>query len=205
MKKFILPKNNWAILVVGVAGVGKTIFGRKLAEKLSVDFIDLPTFILEKKLYEGYDVESGDYLIDLRRISSILGSSIKNKRSVISSIYVFKPRSVVVPLVLVLRIRPDMLIERLGERCYPESKIAENVVAEIVDRPLHDAIVMYGKERIVQIDLSKGDVDELTSRLALEILLGDPRRMSTKIDWISELEKIGKLSEILEFISRTQR
>ncbi|MEM2773094.1 MAG: AAA family ATPase [Nitrososphaerota archaeon] len=205
MKKFSLPNNNWAILVVGVAGVGKTVFGRKLAEKLAANFIDLPAFILERKLYESYDVEAGDYIIDLRRISLTLGSLIKNKRSVISSIYVFKPRSVIVPLILVIRIRPDILVERLKERCYPESKIAENVAAEIIDKPLHDAVVKYGEDKVVQIDLSNRDVDELASRIALEIVSGDPRRMNMKIDWISELEKISKLSEILEFISKTQK
>ncbi|MEM2518891.1 MAG: hypothetical protein QXE48_01270, partial [Nitrososphaerota archaeon] len=103
------------------------------------------------------------------------------------------------------RIRPDILVERLKERCYPESKIAENVAAEIIDKPLHDAVVKYGEDKVVQIDLSNRDVDELASRIALEIVSGDPRRMNMKIDWISELEKISKLSEILEFISKTQK
>jgi broad-specificity NMP kinase len=49
---------GWVIIVCGVAAVGKTLFSLKLAEKLGVEFIDLPNLVKEMKLYEYYDEAS---------------------------------------------------------------------------------------------------------------------------------------------------
>lgn len=193
---------GWVIVVTGVACVGKTTFSSKLAEKLGVEFIDLPEFVKEMKLYEYYDESSRDYVVDLRKISFKLGSILKGKKSIVASVYPLKPRNVPVKLVIVLRLRPDILMGRLKEKNYPESKIAENVTAEIVDKPLHDAIEKYGKRKVVQIDVTGIDMDQLVEKTAKAYVTSNIKSLNNKVDWINELERIDTHLEILQFLAK---
>ncbi len=193
---------GWVIIVTGVACVGKTTFSSKLAEKLGLEFIDLPELIKEMKLYEYYDQSSGDYVVDLRRVSSRLGSILKGKKSIVASVHLIKPRSVPVKLVIVLRLRPDILMRRLKEKNYPESKIAENITAEIVDKPLHDAVEKFGERKVVQIDVTGIDMNKLVEKTAEAYITSNIKSLNNKIDWISELERIDTHSEILQFLAK---
>lgn len=193
---------GWVIIVTGVACVGKTTFSSKLAEKLGVEFIDLPELIKEMKLYEYYDQSSGDYVVDLRKVSSRLGSILKGKKSIVASVYPIKPRNVSVKLVIVLRLRPDILMKRLKERNYPESKIAENITAEFVDKPLYDAVEKFGERKVVQLDVTSTNMDQLVEKAAKAYVTSNIKSLNNKIDWISELEKMDTCSEILQFLAR---
>ncbi|MCS7126649.1 MAG: AAA family ATPase [Aigarchaeota archaeon] len=193
---------SWALIVTGVACVGKTSFGSRLAEHLKLEFIDIPRFIEEMKLYEYFDEDSKEYVVDLRRLSNCLGSFIRGKQSVIASIYPIKPRNISIKLVLVLRLRPDELMKRLLERGYPEWKIAENISAEIIDKPLHEAIVKYGRRKVVQLDVTGKDLERLSRDVSLAISSMNIRDLHTDVDWISELEKTDYLTEILQFLAK---
>ena len=193
---------EWVIFVCGVASVGKTVFSLKLAEKLGVEFIDLPNLVKEMKLYEYYDEASGDYVVDLRKVSSKLGSILKGRKTIIASVHPFKPRGIPVRLVIVLRLRPDILMRRLIERGYPEWKIAENMLAEIVDKPLHDTIRKFSRRKVIQIDVSNKNMDELVEEFYSVYVSSNLKSLNTKLDWINELENINAYSEILQFLAK---
>lgn len=194
--------DEWVIFVTGVASVGKTLFSMKLAEKLGIRFIDLPEVVKEMKLYEYYDEVAEEYVVDLRRLSSKLGSQLKRSRTIIASIYLFKPRNIPVKNVIVLRLRPDILMMRLRHRGYPEWKIAENLLAEIIDKPLHDALKIIGKKKVIQIDVTGKNIDELVENVYSAYLLRNLRELNVRVDWISELEKIDGGHDILHFLAR---
>lgn len=193
---------GWVIFVSGVASVGKTLFSSKLAERLGIEFIDLPEVIKKMKLYEYYDEVAREYVADFRRISSKLGSMLKERKTIIASVYLFKPRNIPVKLVIVLRLRPDILMMRLRRRGYPEWKIAENLLAEIVDKPFHDAVQIFGKKKVIQIDVTSKNIDELVEDVYSAYLSGTLKNLNVKTDWISELEKIDGGLEILQFLAR---
>lgn len=196
---------GWAIIVTGVAGVGKTQIGSRLAEILGLEFVDVPRLVEEKKAYERYDTHAKEYVVDMRRISFLLGSLMRGRRCVISSTYPIKPRGLPVRLAVVVRLRPDVLMKVLVERKYPEWKIAENISAELIDRPLHEAITKYGKGKVLQVDSTGRDLDRLSVEIADAIRSRRVKSVNTKVDWIGELERSGGLEEVLSFLARFQR
>jgi adenylate kinase len=187
------------ILVLGVAGVGKTVFGRALASLLGLKFIDMPELVERRKLYSGYDVESKAYLVDLRKLSAAIGSELRGG-GVLASVYAFKPRGVRVSWAIILRVRPTRLLEILRGRGYPDEKIRENVSAELIDQPLVEAIQKFGRRKIVQLDATDVDLESLARRAAEAIKSRTFRQLDRKIDWIGELERSGELEELLRFL-----
>jgi len=187
------------ILVLGVAGVGKTVFGKALASLLGLKFIDMPELVERRKLYSGYDVESKAYLVDLRKLSAAAGSELRGG-GVLASVYAFKPRGVRVSWAIILRVRPTRLLEILRSRGYPDEKIRENVSAELIDQPLVEAIQKFGRRKIVQLDATDVDLKSLARRAAEAIKSRTFRQLDRKIDWIGELERSGELEELLRFL-----
>ena len=186
-------------MVLGVAGVGKTVFGRALASLLGLKFIDVPELVERRKLYSGYDVESKAYLVDLRKLSAAIGSELRGG-GVLASVYAFKPRGVRVSWAIILRVRPTRLLEILRGRGYPDEKIRENVSAELIDQPLVEAIQKFGRRKIVQLDATDVDLESLARRAAEAIKSRTFRQLDRKIDWIGELERSGELEELLRFL-----
>jgi adenylate kinase len=192
-------QRRYVILVLGVAGVGKTVFGRALASLLGLKFIDAPELVERRKLYSGYDVESKAYLVDLRKLSAAAGSELRGG-GVLASVYAFKPRGVRVSWAIILRVRPTRLLEILRGRGYPDEKIRENVSAELIDQPLVEAIQKFGRRKIVQLDATDVDLESLARRAAEAIKSRILRQLDRKIDWIGELERSGELEELLRFL-----
>lgn len=192
-------QRRYVILVLGVAGVGKTVFGRALASLLGLKFIDVPELVERRKLYSGYDVESKAYLVDLRKLSAAIGSELRGG-GVLASVYAFKPRGVRVSWAIILRVRPTRLLEILRGRGYPDEKIRENVSAELIDQPLVEAIQKFGRRKIVQLDATDVDLESLARRAAEAIKSRTFRQLDRKIDWIGELERSGELEELLRFL-----
>jgi len=90
-------------------------------------------------------------------------------------------------------------MDRLEEKNYSKRKVAENISAEILDSCLKDAIKLFGRTKIFEIDNSK-DKPNFIASMILSMLEGKIRRKSKHIDWISKLEKEGSLQEILKYI-----
>jgi len=197
-----LKSSSWIIMVLGVAGVGKTTFGQLLAEKLGARFIDLPAYVKLHKLYSGYDERAQAYIVDFRKISIKLGQELRDEKAVVASIYPFKPRGVEVKSIIILRLRPDKLIEVLESRGYPRWKIAENVSAELVDEPLAEALKKFDEEKVIQLNVTDKDFKVLAERVAEAFEAGAERELSQSIDWIKVLESLGLLDEVLEYLSR---
>ena len=197
-----MRRRSWVIMVLGVAGVGKTAFGQLLAEKLGVRFIDLPTYVKLHKLYSGYDERAQAYVVDLRKVSARLGRELRGGRAVVASIYPFKPRGVDVKSAIVLRLRPDKLIKVLEARGYPRWKIAENVSAELIDEPFTEAVKKFGEGKVIQLDVTDVDFKALAERVAEAFEAGAERELGQLRDWIRVLESLGLLDEVLEYLSR---
>jgi len=200
MRLFPRPlRRRHVILVLGVAGVGKTVFGSGLASLLGLKFIDVPELVERRKLYSEYDVESRAYLVDLRRLSAAAGSELRGG-GVLASVYAFKPRGVRVSWAIILRMRPTRLLEVLRGRGYPDEKIRENVSAELIDQPLVEAIQKFGRRRVVQLDATDADLKGLARRVAEAIRSSSLRQLDQRIDWIGELERSGELEGLLRFL-----
>ena len=67
--------------------------------------------------------------------------------------------------VIVLRCRPDVLAKRLIARGYSESKVMENVEAEILDVILIETLDLYAEEQVYEIDVSDASVKDIASQI----------------------------------------
>lgn len=189
-----------AIMVLGVAGVGKTTFGKYLASFLGMEFLDIPELVKRRRLYLRYDRKSQSYIVDLKRLSIVVGAELRGKRAVVASIYAFKPRGIDVELAIVLRRSPLELMRVLGERGYPSEKIRENVLAELIDQSLHEAVSEFGADKVVQLIAGGRDLLELARDVAEKIVEGRVKSLSCEVDWMRALEEGGGLEELLKFI-----
>ena len=187
------------VLVLGVAGVGKTGFGRTLASFLCLKFIDLPELVERRRLYSKYDERSGAYLVDLRKLSATAGSELR-EGGVLASVYAFKPRGIKVSYAIVLRMRPTRLLNVLRSRGYPDEKIKENVSAELIDQPYIEAIQKFGKGKVAQLDATSADLEQLAKRAAEAIRSRNLKNLDQRIDWIADLEKSSELDDLLRFL-----
>ena len=87
--------------------------------------------------------------------------------------------------VFVLRCDPRILEKRLRYRDWNEKKIQENVLAEILDICLSEAIDEYGVRRVEQLITSRSDIQRCV-RFAKRILSHQKTRKVT-VDWLSEV------------------
>jgi len=86
--------------------------------------------------------------------------------------------------VIVLRTRPDVLLQRLKPRNYPEKKIQENVMAEMLDYCLSKAEKRY--KNVWQIDTTNRSPEETADAILAAIKSGTPIR--EEVDWSGILE-----------------
>jgi adenylate kinase len=189
------------ILLTGTPGSGKTLIGEKLAKNLKGLFIDIPTLVKKKKLFYYYDRKYRSYILNLRKLRKELSKIYKKeeRKIVIAShfpIYIPKEK---LCKVIVLRCNPLILIKRLKKRNYPYKKIRDNIVSELIDLVYCEAIEYYGKEIVFQLDVSNKKINEILKEISL-ILLRNGKQNT--IDWITSLEKMGKLDFILKYIEK---
>lgn len=179
------------IWLSGTPGVGKTEVGKRLAKKLGYKFIDLPVFVKKTKIAE----KSGDVLIvDPTRLKEKLQTT--DDVVISSHIVVRLPRKN--QRCFVLRCNPLKLLRRLRSRGYDFSKIAENVEAEFLGVVYADAIKVFGRRNVVQIDTTGKNVSQ-TSKKCMMVLNG--KSTGDSVDWLVSLNE-RELESLLLFLAR---
>ncbi len=133
-------------------------------------------------------------------LSARAGSMIRRggRDAVIATHIVFKPRSIPVRAAVVLRRDPYRLLEELAVRGYPETKVLENVEAELLGIVYREALSKIGAGRVFQIDTTERRVEEVVE-LAYGAFTG--RWRGEDIDWISRLESEGRLEGLVVRLS----
>jgi adenylate kinase len=98
--------------------------------------------------------------------------------------------------VLVLRLSPDELRERLTSLGWKKEKIKENVGAEILDSCLISALEAFKTSLVEELDVTdhpKRRVNELVQK----ILQGELISPLGQVTWLKQLETAGRLEEFL--------
>ncbi len=187
--------------ISGTPGVGKTSIGLAVAKALNAFFVELSPLAIEKKLYTEFDEERQSYVIDeeavrkeIERLHNIHGDL------VVAGHYVEILGSDLVELVVVLRLNPLLLIDRLRKRGWSDRKIAENVEAELLSVCTLNAVEELGEDKVVELDVTNRSVDEVANEI-IDILLGEkPTPLGHRIDWLSIMRE-DELDKVIRFIS----
>lgn len=193
-----MPKR--VILVTGTPCVGKTTAARMLTSKLDALYVNLTDLSLRENLVLGKDEERGSIIVDENRIRQKIREIIRNcnKNNVIVDGHY---AASVVPKeltthVFVLR-RDPVELRKFMEKCgFSGRKLWENLASEILDVCLSDALSVYEKRKVCELDVSGESVGETVGEI-LDVLNGSKKCRVGVVDWLGKLESEGVLEEFL--------
>jgi len=188
------------IVISGTPGTGKTTVASILVKKIKGIHIDLSDLVLKEKLYKEVDEKRETVIADLDRLLPKLREIIRSANSpiIVEGHYAEIVPSKFVNVAIILRTHPKELEKRLKKKNFKESKIRENIQAEILGVCSYNALNAYEKEKIYEIDTTSKTPNE-TVNIILEILEGKGENYKIgKIDWLAVLEKEGTLSYFFE-------
>jgi adenylate kinase len=170
-----------------------------LASKINPHLISVSELVKKEKLYSGVDKKRDTLIADTVRISERIREILSNIAGNIIieghfAVDVVPPEYI--DIAFVLRRDPKELKRILINRSYKESKIMENVAAEILDVCLYDAVSMCGASKVCEVNVTSRDINDVVQEI-LDVLNGVRERRIGIIDWLGKLESEGKLDEYL--------
>ncbi|XHH08681.1 MAG: adenylate kinase family protein [Candidatus Bathyarchaeia archaeon] len=188
------------ILITGTPAVGKTTTAKALAAKLDAEYINLTDFAKTHNLTLGQDAERCTLIVDDEKIQDKLKQVIdasENKNIIIDGHYAAAVTPAeYVPQVFVLRRNPKELKVMMEKRGYSDSKMWENLQAEIIDVCLGEAVEVHAG-RVCELDVTEKTTEEIVEDI-VAVLEKRKTCMVGTIDWMGMLEREGLLDEYLK-------
>lgn len=178
-----------AIAISGTPGVGKTVTGILLAEKLGFEILELSQLVERENLYSYHDEERATLVADMEALKKLLSKVLSNAERTYLVIGHFAE---IVPIeflkfLVILRCHPQILSDRLKKREWAHAKILENVQAEILGECTSQALCTHPIEKIFEIDVSKHTKEEVVDCIE-RILSGYGKEFQPgKISWLQTL------------------
>ncbi len=145
------------IALTGTPGTGKTITAKELSKVLKLNHVEIARIALEM----GATGEEGVVDVDIVR------EKIEKMDNIIIDSHFAEMFDA--DLVFVLRCEPRILCERLKRRGYSKKKIRENVLAEILDYCLINALEYHDSEKVFEVSENPvGEIEEIVRNPAKE-------------------------------------
>ena len=189
-----LTFDNLVIFISGTPCTGKTTIATELNDYLNNNgcdstLIKINDLALEKDLVLGEDPDKYYKVIDIDRLNDVLGKEIAEFKSECSSI----PKAIVVEghlshlceganMMIVLRLNPSSLKNRLEARDYAESKVNENLEAEALAVCSAEACELYDEE-LNEIDTTDKSIDDVLS-VILDVINDNAHYPAGRIDFM---------------------
>ena len=187
------------IAISGTPGTGKSAVGRKLAQRLDVEAIELGQIVKEQQFYTGEDPDRNTLIADIDRLQDYLANLIRHseKRIIVSGHFADLVPDEFMEILVVLRCHPITLIDRLRNRQWSTTKILENIQAEILGECTSQSLAHHTESRIFEIDTTTQSAEEVSTTIE-EILkkAGEQYAVGT-ISWLRSLDP-QLIHEIME-------
>ncbi len=187
---------------MGTPCVGKTSVSRRLEKQLDGVHVDLGELVAKEKLAVGVDKKRGSLIADravlARRVREMIKLHGKSHDVIVDGHYatdVVSPKDVA--RVFVLRRHPEELRKLMEKRGFKGCKLWENLVAEILDVCLYDAVQAVGLGKVCEIDVTGKGSEEVAEDIVL-VLDGKKPCFAGFVDWLGQLEQEGRLDEYLK-------
>lgn len=160
-----------AYILTGTPGTGKSTVA-DLLEARGYSVMNVGNLIKDEMLYDSYDKKRDSFVIDDNKLNAVLTQLIEKNPSPFPLVldgHVVRLPPPLVSRCIVFRCSIHNLRQRLVVRGYSESKIDENIEAEIMEVILTDMMQLYGKDlvRVVSTDVSiEKTFEEVLANLA---------------------------------------
>ncbi|KAL6932996.1 hypothetical protein ACO0R3_002086 [Hanseniaspora guilliermondii] len=141
------------IIITGTPGCGKSTLSKTLKEMpdLKIKLFNISEYAKENKIFESYDETRDSHVIDEDELLDRLETPLREGGCIVDwhCNDIFPER--LIDLVVVLRCGTSALYDRLKARNYKDSKIQENIDAEIMSVVLEDALDSYDKRIVIEL------------------------------------------------------
>jgi len=172
------------LALTGTPGTGKTAVAEALMKKGHM-VLDLNGLVKEHGFIIEMDEDRDTAVADIDAVTRFLEKEFSGTEDLILEGH-WSHKAQVTGAV-VLRCDPRVLKARLSERGYTESKVKENVEAELVDVILIEAVEGLGKDRVAEIDTTETGID-LVAEAVEKVANGDFNRYKVgSVDWSGQL------------------
>ena len=151
------------ICISGTPATGKTTVSKALGELLGWKVIEINKLAEEKNLYAGYDQKRKAKIVDIDMIQKEI-RKMKMKNIILESHYAHELEC---DLVIILRANPQELRKRMRKKGWKKDKIEENVVSEIMEICMTEAMELGRK--VITIDTTGKDPKQIAEEIAKQI------------------------------------
>jgi len=169
------------VVITGMPGTGKTKIAEELARILNVQFIPIRRVVEKEHIFE---TKGGERLVDVRKLEKTLGRMLKNSRDYVVEGHLACEIGIPCDCIFVLRTHPKELRKRLGGRKYPEAKMRENLLGEMLDYCVQRTEEVYRKKP-VEIDTTGRTVKATAGRMAG--MIRNKKKKGDRVDYSEEL------------------
>jgi len=145
--------------ISGTPGTGKTTLAMELSKILDIPYADISNLALKHGWTLGHDDERGTAIVDVERVREYLDEL---EDAIVDAHYaeLFECDKI-----FVVRCEPNELYVRLFSRNYGKDKIKENILSEILDTCLMNALEAVGSSKVFEIESGniKDNIDAIIS------------------------------------------
>jgi adenylate kinase len=188
------------ILVTGTPCVGKTTTAKALAEKLAAEYINLTDYAKANGLTLGKDKERQTLIIDEeampKKLAETINASSKTDIIIDGHYAAAVTPTELVSQVFVLRRNPIELKDQMKNCGFSDSKINENLSAEILDSCLIEALDNQAG-KVCELDVSGQSTEDIVD-VMLDVLNNGRKCYSGFVDWLGMLEREGLTDQYLK-------
>ncbi len=181
------------LVIAGTPGTGKTTIAKILVKKLGAIHVELSSLALRSRCVREYDDKRDTYIIDDKKLSKRVLKIISTQSSAIYVIDTHYPEILppnIVDKVIVLRLNPIILYNRLKNKKWRREKIVENVEAEIIGIVSLSAREHFGPDKVKDLDVSSLSPKEAAKTIMQYVLANKehPNLKDKPIDWSTHPE-----------------
>lgn len=178
------------ILITGTPGVGKTTVSRILAKRLGAVVIHINELVNKKHIYTGIDEKKGYKIVDLdvlfKEINLIIQENNDSEYIIIEGhlSHLFEESDIVI----VLRANPHVLRDRMISKGWMDSKIRENIEAEIIDLCSYESFEIH-EDKVNEIDTSNFSPQKVADSI-INVINGNKKFPVGNVDFLDYLREL---------------